>query len=61
MLYALKRHHVQSAPKGVNGRNSDNTRIRKELGWEPNTSLRDGLAETYAWISQEYDRAHSDE
>jgi len=46
----LKRHYNLSAPKGVNGRNSDNTRIKQLLGWEPSTRLRDGLEKTYAWI-----------
>ena len=50
----LKRSYDLSAPKGVRGRNSDNTLIRKLLGWEPNTRLRDGLAKTYAWIYDEY-------
>jgi GDP-D-mannose 3', 5'-epimerase len=46
----LKRNYNLSAPKGVNGRNSDNTLIKKHLGWEPNIRLRDGLEKTYAWI-----------
>lgn len=46
----LKRKYILDAPKGVNGRNSDNTLIKARLGWEPSTSLRDGLAKTYAWI-----------
>ena len=46
----LKRHYNVDAPKGVAGRNSDNTRIRQLLGWEPSTRLRDGLEKTYAWI-----------
>jgi len=46
----LKRNYNLSAPKGVNGRNSDNTLIKKLLGWEPNVRLRDGLEKTYAWI-----------
>ncbi len=46
----LKRNYNLSAPKGVNGRNSDNTLIQKLLGWEPDTRLRDGMAKTYAWI-----------
>jgi len=49
----LKRHYNLKAPKGVNGRNSDNTRIRSLLGWAPGIRLRDGLEKTYAWI---YDR-----
>ena len=34
----------------MNGRNSDNTLIKKLLGWEPDTRLRDGLEKTYRWI-----------
>jgi nucleoside-diphosphate-sugar epimerase len=49
----LKRSYNLSAPKGVNGRNSDNTLIRSHLGWEPSTRLRDGLAETFAWVEQQ--------
>lgn len=49
----LKRRYNLDAPKGVRGRNSDNTLIKKELGWEPNTKLKDGLAITYKWIEQE--------
>jgi GDP-D-mannose 3', 5'-epimerase len=50
----LKRKYDLSAPKGVNGRNSDNTLIRKYLNWEPNTSLREGLEETYRWIYDQH-------
>ncbi|HLW35962.1 MAG TPA: NAD-dependent epimerase/dehydratase family protein [Chthoniobacterales bacterium] len=46
----LKRGYNSSAPKGVNGRNSDNTLIKKVFDWEPSTKLRDGLERTYAWI-----------
>jgi nucleoside-diphosphate-sugar epimerase len=46
----LKRSYNLDAPKGVRGRNSDNALIRKYLGWEPSTRLKDGLAKTYAWI-----------
>ena len=46
----LKRNYNLSAPKGVNGRNSDNTLIKKYLGWEPGTRLRDGMEKTYRWI-----------
>jgi len=46
----LKRRYNLKAPKGVNGRNSDNTRIRSLLGWAPGTRLRDGLEKTYAWV-----------
>lgn len=46
----LERQYVLSAPKGVNGRNSDNTKIRAALGWEPSVGLRNGLDKTYRWI-----------
>jgi GDP-D-mannose 3', 5'-epimerase len=49
----LQRHYNLSAPKGVNGRNSDNTKIHGYLGWEPSIRLRDGMEKTYAWIEQE--------
>jgi GDP-D-mannose 3',5'-epimerase len=49
----LKRRYALDAPKGVRGRNSDNTRIRSYLGWEPSTSLATGLEKTYAWIHDE--------
>jgi GDP-D-mannose 3',5'-epimerase len=49
----LKRNYNLSAPKGVNGRNSDNTLIQEKLGWAPSISLREGLAKTYAWIESE--------
>lgn len=50
----LRRKYKLDAPKGVAGRNSDNTMIRNILGWEPATSLCDGMRETYAWIQQQY-------
>ena len=50
----LKRKYDLSAPKGVNGRNSDNTLIKKYLGWEPDTTLHAGLEKTYAWIYDQY-------
>ena len=49
----LHRTYDPTAPKGVAGRNSDNTLILKRLGWEPGTRLRDGLARTYAWIYEQ--------
>jgi nucleoside-diphosphate-sugar epimerase len=49
----LERTYDLNAPKGVNGRNSDNTMILEKLGWEPSIKLRDGLERTYAWIEQE--------
>ena len=49
----LKRTYDLNAPKGVNGRNSDNTLIEEKLGWEPSIKLRDGMERTYRWIEQE--------
>jgi GDP-D-mannose 3',5'-epimerase len=46
----LRRRYDPRAPKGVYGRNSDNTRIKARLGWEPETKLRDGMEKTYRWI-----------
>lgn len=46
----LKRNYKLDAPKGVNGRNSDNTKILKLMNWEPNIKLRDGMEKTYRWI-----------
>ena len=51
----LKRHYELNAPRGVAGRNSDNTFIKKMLGWEPDTTLDKGLAATYKWIKEQYD------
>jgi len=45
--------HDPSKPQGVRGRNSDNSRLREVLGWEPATSLEDGLRTTYGWIESE--------
>jgi len=52
----LKRSYNLTAPKGVNGRNSDNTLIKKLLGWEPGIKLRDGLEKTYAWIYDQMEK-----
>jgi GDP-D-mannose 3', 5'-epimerase len=49
----LKRTYDPAAPTGVTRRTSDNARIREVLTWEPSTSLRDGLEETYRWIYDE--------
>ena len=46
----LKRNYKLDAPKGVNGRNSDNALIQRVFGWEPSISLRTGMEKTYAWI-----------
>jgi nucleoside-diphosphate-sugar epimerase len=50
----LKREYDLSAPKGVAGRNSDNTFIKQVLNWEPNTPLKVGLKKTYEWIKEQY-------
>jgi nucleoside-diphosphate-sugar epimerase len=47
----VKRH--VAGPQGVRGRNSDNTRLRQVLGWEPQISLELGLERTYAWIESQ--------
>jgi GDP-D-mannose 3',5'-epimerase len=52
----VRRNHNLSAPQGVHGRNSDNTKIRQLLGWEPSTPLRVGLEKTYAWIYDQITR-----
>jgi GDP-D-mannose 3', 5'-epimerase len=49
----LKRRYDLNAPKGVRGRNSDNTLILERLGWEPSTPLSVGMEKTYAWIYDE--------
>ena len=49
----LKRNYDLTAPKGVNGRNSDNTLITQRLGWAPGIKLRDGMEKTYRWIYDE--------
>ncbi len=48
--------HVEG-PQGVRGRNSDNSRLREVLGWEPEISLEDGLAPTYRWIEEQVERS----
>jgi nucleoside-diphosphate-sugar epimerase len=48
----VTKKHVPG-PQGVRGRNSDNTRLRKVLSWEPTISLEEGLQRTYAWIEEQ--------
>ena len=50
----LRRVYRPDAPQGVRSRNSDNTRLRRALGWEPATPLRDGMARTYVWVHDQY-------
>ncbi len=57
----LKRRYNLDAPKGVNGRNSDNTLIRELFDWEPDTRLRVGLEKTYAWIHDQMTRGCAEE
>ncbi len=54
----LKRTYNLKAPKGVNGRNSDNELIKKYLGWEPSVRLRNGMEKTYRWIYDQMVRAN---
>jgi len=51
--YKLKRIYDLKAPKGVRGRNSENTLIKKYLGWEPSIHLRNGMKKTYDWINEQ--------
>ena len=52
----LRRSYKLDAPKGVNGRNSDNSLIQRELGWAPGIKLHDGMRRTYDWILTQYKR-----
>jgi nucleoside-diphosphate-sugar epimerase len=54
----VERFYDLDAPKGVRGRNSDNKRIKKELGWEPSITLREGLEKTYTWINSEIQKGN---
>jgi nucleoside-diphosphate-sugar epimerase len=55
----LERFYAPDAPRGVAGRNSDNTRIQESLGWEPSIGLRDGLEKTYKWVYDAYLRQYA--
>ena len=52
----LQKRHDLSKPQGVRGRNSDNTMLRRELGWEPSIPLEEGIATTYRWIKDQLNR-----
>jgi nucleoside-diphosphate-sugar epimerase len=52
----VRKRFDPSRPQGVRGRNSDNSTLRRVLGWEPTTSLRDGMERTYSWIESELRR-----
>ncbi len=56
----LKRNYKLDAPKGVTGRNSDNTRIQQHLGWEPDIRFADGMETTYRWIYDEISRERTE-
>jgi GDP-D-mannose 3',5'-epimerase len=49
----LRKRYDLTKPQGVRGRNSDNSRLREVLGWEPSTPLREGLVPTYRWIEEQ--------
>ena len=53
----IGKHYNMTGPQGVRGRNSDNTRVRQVLGWEPSVSLEDGLGITYRWIKEQMESA----
>ena len=53
---AIRKKHIEG-PQGVRGRNSDNARLRRVLGWEPGVSLEEGLARTYPWIEEQVRRS----
>jgi GDP-D-mannose 3',5'-epimerase len=53
----LRKRHDLTKPQGVRGRNSDNSRLREILGWEPATSLGEGLRHTYPWIESQLRKA----
>jgi len=55
----FKRNYELDKPKGVRGRNSDNTMIRNTLNWEPKFSLYQGLEHTYNWINSEIKKKHN--
>ncbi len=55
----LRRRHNLTAPQGVRGRNSDNTRLRQVLKWEPEVTLEEGMRRTFSWIAQQVDQIAS--
>ena len=54
----IRRRHDLTKPQGVRGRNSDNSKLREVLNWEPQVSLEDGLTKTYSFISGELEKAN---
>jgi GDP-D-mannose 3',5'-epimerase len=53
----IAKRHNMLGPQGVRGRNSDNSRLRQVLGWEPSITLRQGLKRTYPWIEADLRKA----
>jgi GDP-D-mannose 3', 5'-epimerase len=51
---SVTKQHDLTRPQGVRGRNSDNTRLREILGWEPGTTIAEGIKPTYSWIASRY-------
>jgi GDP-D-mannose 3',5'-epimerase len=56
----VRRRYNLDAPKGVAGRNSDNSKIKSYLGWEPSIKLKDGIERTYRWIYDEFVKTRGD-
>ena len=56
----IHKRHDLSKPQGVRGRNSDNSRLRSILGWEPRMGLREGILPTYKWISSQVVQPHAE-
>jgi nucleoside-diphosphate-sugar epimerase len=59
--FKMQRKYDLSAPKGVRGRNSENTLIRKYLGWEPSITLKSGMKKTYDWIKEQMESGKTEE
>ena len=57
--FEITKKHIDG-PMGVRGRNSDNTKLREVLGWEPEISLEDGLSVTYRWIEEQVKQSFAD-
>lgn len=55
--WQVSRKYDTTKPRGVAGRNSDNAMIRKVLGWEPSTTLQEGIAKTYEWVEEQVKRS----
>ena len=51
--YSVEKNYLLNKPKGVRGRSSDNTKIKKILNWSPSINLKSGLQKTYNWIESD--------